>query len=127
MPQFPLNPEISRASGVSLNLLQITGQLAEKKPLRYTPAGIPLVEARMLHQSEQAEAGTLRQALCEIPVLALGEAANWLNATPLGVEFRLSGFLSAKSRHSKTLVLHVQTIDFLEGKENGTILQEKGR
>jgi primosomal replication protein N len=95
--------------------------------LRYTPAGIPLAEGRILHRSEQMEAGTLRQTVCEMPVLALGEMAHWLNAAPLGVEFRLSGFLAAKSRNSKTLVLHVQTIDFLEGKENGPILQEEGR
>jgi primosomal replication protein N len=110
-----------------LNQLQISGQLAEKKPLRYTPAGISVAEGHILHQSEQREAGTLRQTVCEIPVLALGDMANWLNATPLGVEFRLSGFLAAKSRNSKTLVLHIQTIDFLEGKENGPILQEEGR
>ncbi|MDR1350377.1 MAG: primosomal replication protein N [Zoogloeaceae bacterium] len=105
----------------------MTGRLAEKKPLRYTPAGIPVAEGRILHQSEQTEAGTLRQTRCEISALALGETANWLNATPLGVELRLSGFLTAKSHNSKTLVLHVQTIDFLEGKENGSILQEKRR
>lgn len=99
----------------------------EKKPLRYTPAGIPVAEGRILHQSEQTEAGTPRRTLCEMPVLALGEAAKWLNATPLGVEFQLSGFLTAKSRNSKAPVLHVQTIDFLEGKENAPILQEEGR
>ncbi|MDR3158753.1 MAG: primosomal replication protein N [Zoogloeaceae bacterium] len=104
----------------------MTGQLAEKKPLRYTPAGIPVAEGRIAHHSEQTEAGTLRQTVCEMPVLALGELANWLNATPLGVEFQISGFLAAKSRNSKTLVLHIQTIDFLEGKENGPILQEEG-
>jgi len=38
----------------------------------------------------------------------------------------VSGFLAAKSRNSKTPVLHVQTIEFLEGNENGSILQEEG-
>ena len=121
------NPDDARIEVFPLNQLRITGQLAEKKPLRYTPAGIPVAEGRLLHQSEQAEAGTPRQTACAMPVLAMGETANWLDATPLGVEVRISGFLAAKSRNSKTLILHVQTIDFLEGKENGSILQEEGR
>jgi primosomal replication protein N len=99
--------------------LRITGRLAEKKPLRYTPAGIPVAEGRLEHQSEQLEARQERQVYCEIPVLALGDLANLLAAAVIGAELRLEGFLMTRSRNSKTLVLHVQTIEFLEGTQNG--------
>jgi primosomal replication protein N len=99
--------------------LRITGRLAEKKPLRYTPAGIPVAEGRLEHQSEQLEARQERQTYCEIPVLALGDQANLLTAAAIGAELRLDGFLAVRSRNSKTLVLHVQTIEFLEGTKNG--------
>ena len=62
----------------------------------------------------------------EIAVVALGETARWLEAAPLGGAVKLTGFLAAKSRNSKTPVLHVNTLEYLEGNENGTILQEEG-
>ena len=34
---------------------------------------------------------------------------------PLGSEVRLQGFLSAKSKRSKKLMLHVTEIEFVEG------------
>ena len=62
----------------------------------------------------------------EIAVVALGETARWLEAAPLGGMVKLTGFLAAKSRNSKAPVLHVNTLEFLEGNENGSILQEEG-
>ena len=62
----------------------------------------------------------------EIAVVALGETARWLAAAPLGGAVKLTGFLAAKSRNSKAPVLHVNTLEFLEGNENGSVLQEEG-
>lgn len=95
--------------------------------MRYTPGGVPVSEGVLQHTSELIEAGVKRQVNCEISLLALGQAAQWLQATPLGNQINAVGFLSAKSRNSRTLVMHVNTIEFLEGIENGTILQEKRR
>jgi primosomal replication protein N len=114
-------------ASVVLNQVLITGQISEKKPLRYTPSGVPVAEARLGHGSEQVEAELPRQVECEISLLAFGLQANWLNAAPLGAGVQVGGFLAARSRNSKALVLHVQTIEFLEGKENGQILQKEGR
>lgn len=62
----------------------------------------------------------------EIAIVALGESARWLQAAPLGGAVKLTGFLAAKSRNSKAPVLHVNTLEYLEGNENGSILQEEG-
>ena len=62
----------------------------------------------------------------DIAVVALGESARWLQAAPLGGAVKLTGFLAAKSRNSKAPVLHVNTLEYLEGNENGSILQEEG-
>jgi primosomal replication protein N len=78
------------------------------------------------HASEQIEADVSRLVEVEIAVLALGEPARWLQAAPLGGAVRLTGFLAAKSRSSKMPVLHLNSIEFLEGNENGSILQEEG-
>ena len=63
----------------------------------------------------------------EIAVVALGEPARWLQAVSLGGAVNLTGFLAARTRNSKTPVLHVNSIEFLEGNESGSILQEEGR
>lgn len=94
--------------------------------MRYTPAGVPVSEGWLQHSSSQIESGAERSVEVEIAVVALGENARWLHAAPLGGAVKLTGFLAAKSRHSKAPVLHVNTLEFLEGNENGSILQEEG-
>jgi primosomal replication protein N len=90
--------------------------LLERKSLRYTPAGVPVSEGVLQHTSEQMEAETKRLVEMEMAVVALGEAARWLQAAPIGGSVKITGFLAAKSRNSKMPVLHVNSIEFLEGK-----------
>ena len=94
--------------------------------MRYTPAGVPVSEGWLQHASSQMEANVERQVKLEIPLLALGENSRWLESAPIGGQLQISGFLAAKSLKSKTPVLHVNSIEFLEGNENGSILQEEG-
>ncbi|HEX6735615.1 MAG TPA: primosomal replication protein N [Azonexus sp.] len=109
-----------------LNCIELSGQLVERKTLRYTPAGVPVSEGRLQHSSTQTEGGAERLVEVEIAVLALGASAKWLQAAPLGGAVRVTGFLAARSLKSRTPVLHVNSIEFLEGNENGSILQEEG-
>ena len=109
-----------------LNCIELSGRLVERKILRHTPAGVPVSEGRLQHSSAQVEGGAERVVEVEIAVLALGEPARWLQAAPLGGVVKATGFLAAKSRSSKMPVLHVNSIEFLEGNENGSILQEEG-
>jgi primosomal replication protein N len=78
------------------------------------------------HQSEQVEAGGPRRVECEIQAIGLGAMATWLQAANPGSAVRVTGFLAARSQHSKQLRLHVNTIEFVEGNQNGQILQEEG-
>ena len=80
----------------------------------------------MQHRSTQVEAGAERLVDVEIAVVAVGEPARWLQSAPLGGQVSVTGFLTARGRNSKSPVLHVNSIEFLEGKENGSILQEEG-
>ncbi len=102
-----------------LNCVELTGILTERKALRFTPAGVPVAECVISHQSEQCEAGRPRRVECEIQAVGLGETAKWLQAATPGVMVHLTGFLAAKSQHSKQLRLHVTTIKFVEGNQNG--------
>ena len=71
------------------------------------------------HQSEQVEAGSIRRIECQIQAIGLGETARWLQVATPGVKVHLTGFLAAKSQHSKQLRLHVTMIEFVEGNQNG--------
>jgi len=77
------------------------------------------MECAIAHQSDQVEAGSARRVECEIQAIALGETAKWLQAATPGVQVHLTGFLAARSQHSKQLRLHVTQIEFVEGKQNG--------
>ncbi|NJD24438.1 MAG: primosomal replication protein N [Betaproteobacteria bacterium] len=109
-----------------MNRCELSGTLIERKHLRYTPAGVPVSEGRLQHRSVQTEGGSERQVEVDIPLLALGDGARYLAAAPLGGRLKVTGFLAARGRNSRTPVLHVNTLEFLEGNENGTILQEEG-
>jgi primosomal replication protein N len=103
----------------SANRLEISGVITALDTLRYTPGGIPVVEFRLTHASERAEAGTARKVKVEIDAVAFEAQAMLLAAgsatATLGRELKAEGFLCAKSRYSKKPVLHVTNIEFMEG------------
>jgi primosomal replication protein N len=87
--------------------------------LRYTPAGIPVLNFRIDHSSQQIEAEVSRTVDCEMSAVVLGVTAQLLTGAKPGDMLHLSGFLAAKSLKSRTLVLHVNEIEFLEGNQHG--------
>ena len=61
------------------------------------------------------EAGTRRQVSAEVPAIAFDVQARLLAGTRLERALEVEGFLCAKSRRSKKLVLHATRIEFIEG------------
>ena len=100
---------------VPANKVEISGVITELKALRYTPAGVPVVEFRLKHESERAEAGATRKVAAEIEAIAFDAQARLLAAGPMGRQLKAEGFLCAKSRTSRKPVLHVTNIEFIEG------------
>ena len=87
----------------------------ELSELRYTPAGIPVVEFKLDHESEQDEAGSKRKVKAEISAVAFEAQARLVSKIKLNSDLKVEGFLGAKTRRSKKLVLHVTNIEFSEG------------
>ena len=83
--------------------------------MRHTPAGIPAVEFRLQHESERDEAGAKRRINAEVAGIAFEAQARLLARASLNTAIELQGFLAAKSKRSKKLVLHVTHIEFIEG------------
>ncbi|MGH8623596.1 MAG: primosomal replication protein N [Burkholderiales bacterium] len=88
------------------NEVALSGELTAIEPLRYTPAGIPLLNFRLLHRSQQAEAGLKRQVECEVNGVAMAEVAVALSRLKPGQAARVKGFLNRKNRMSAQLVFH---------------------
>jgi len=101
------------------NRLAIEGSITELKPLRHTPAGLPVLNFRIAHASEQVEADMARKVEVELAVVALGSTATLLSGAKPGDALRLDGFLAAKSAKSGQPVLHVERIEFVEGLNHG--------
>ena len=97
------------------NRVELSGRLLERGALRHTPAGLAALEFKLGHESEQDEAGTKRKVHAEIGAIAFEANARLIAGRPLGSELRLQGFVSAKSKRSKRLVLHVTNVEFAEG------------
>ncbi len=79
--------------------------------MRYTPAGMPIVTATLLHRSQQMEAGIQRQVEFEMSALAAGEISGRFSQAELGRVYQFTGFMTRKNRNSKALVFHIA--DFL--------------
>ncbi len=93
-----------------MNQFQFVASIAERDVIRYTPAGIPVVTAKLQHQSEQTEAGIKRLVEFELTAFAAGEISGRLNRAGLGEMFRFTGFMARRNRNSKSLVFHI--VDF---------------
>lgn len=93
-----------------MNQLQLAARIIEREALRYTPAGIPLVSAKLLHSLKQQNDEILQMINFEITAIAAGKISERFNQAELGNNFLFSGFLTRKSHKSKTLVFHI--VDF---------------
>lgn len=79
------------------------------EPIRYTPAGIPLLSFVLQHASEQTEAGLRRKVECEVNAVILGDLAK--SSIQLGSSVNVKGFLAKRSAKSTQLVLHIEKIE----------------
>ena len=88
------------------NEIALTGELTVIEPLRYTPAGVPLLGFKLMHRSRQTEAGLKRQVECEMGGVAMAEVAVEMARLKPGQAVLVSGFINRKNRMSAQLILH---------------------
>ncbi len=94
------------------NRVVVSGTLAERDTLRHTPAGVSVLKFRLQHDSTQPQGGGERKVSCEISAVAFEREAKLLTAAQLGSTLTVTGFLAARSRASRSLVLHASQIEF---------------
>lgn len=93
-----------------INRLVLSAQVLECEPVRHTPAGQPVLEMLLTHQSTVVEAGLERQIVLTISALAMGDLAKMLATTQLGSALHIEGFLAPARKDSVKLKLHMQKV-----------------
>ena len=94
-----------------MNKLLLQAEVVHIEPLRYTPAGIPLLGVSLRHVSEQVEACMKRKVECEVNAVALGDLA--LKSWTLGSHILATGFIAKRSLKSTQLVMHINYIEHI--------------
>ncbi|MBN8766871.1 MAG: primosomal replication protein N [Thiobacillus sp.] len=94
-----------------MNRLAIRGALVQVDPMRYSPAGVPIVEAVVHHQDSQLIAGQPRRIECELAVQASGSLAVQLARLTAGAQVMLEGALNRRSVNSRQLILILNRIE----------------
>ena len=90
-----------------MNSLALVAVVVQVQNLRYTPAGIPVLNLVLEHESRQIEAGTPRQVNLQMRAVVFGDMANTLSREPLMQAMEFHGFL-ANARNGKGVVFHIQ-------------------
>ncbi len=91
-----------------MNSFALVAAVVQVQNLRYTPAGIPVLNLVLEHESRQIEAGTPRQVNLQMRAVVFGDMANTLSREPLMQAMEFHGFL-AHARASKGVVFHIQS------------------
>ncbi len=86
-----------------------------KSALRYTPAGIAVLEASFQHEGTVTEAAAARTLAFEFSAVALGAVAQALDREALGELMTLEGFIAPRTRRSTRLVMHITEYKASEG------------
>ena len=104
-----------------MNRVRLIATLIEREAIRYTPAGVPIVALKLAHQSVQTEAGVDRSVEFEMSAFAADRIALRLDRVPLGSSLRLDGFLAARRRNTKALLLHLTEFELNISAEQPTL------
>jgi len=104
-----------------VNRVELIAQAVECTPLRFTPAGMPVLELTLAHESDVVEAGRSRRIELTIAAIAMGDLARMLERTSLGKRMKVTGFLAATRKGSSRLRLHIQAFVAVSDSDTPTV------
>lgn len=93
-----------------MNRISLTATVVECKALRFTPAGIPVLELTLAHESDVMEGGRMRRVDMMVQAMAIGDLARTLERIALGKTLQIDGFLAATRKGSSRLRVHIQQV-----------------
>jgi primosomal replication protein N len=91
-----------------VNTFELLAVVVQVQTLRYTPAGIPVLNLVLEHESQQVEVDTPRTVKLQIRAVVFGSQAETLARQPLMEAMEFRGFI-ANARANKGVVFHIQS------------------
>ncbi len=96
----------------AVNRLELSARLLEREALRYSPAGLPICQTLVEHESQQRDGGEFKTVRLVLAARFSGELALRVAVEALGAQLMITGFLGAKrlyrdNKPSGSLQLHV--------------------
>lgn len=98
-----------------MNQFRVQATALAKSALRYTPAGVAVLEANFQHEGTVTEAGAMRALSFEFAAVAVGAVAQALDREPLGTRMLLQGFIAPRTRRTTRLLVHITEYRVSEG------------
>ncbi len=95
----------------------LTARIVERSALRFTPAGLPVLDVSLRHESELIADRPARKVAFELRARAIGPITEPMLAAELGVEHGFEGFLGAQ-RNGRGIVFHIQSIELKRGQQH---------
>jgi primosomal replication protein N len=92
----------------AMNRVQLSARIVQRDAMRYTPAGLPVVDLRLAHDSERQQLGQTRKISMELHATALGDLAGTLMRTTVGTAGDFEGFL-VKQRNGRGVMLQIES------------------
>ena len=86
--------------------------VAREDDLRYTPAGLPVLQIWLSHQSRQTQSDIERDVSFEMQAVLIGESAERLAGKLINQTVDISGFIAQRSLRNQRLVLHIESIEW---------------
>lgn len=90
-----------------LNSVELEGELEKKEALRYSLAGVPILEFTIRYKGIVQEGGAERVLNFSAAAMAVGETAKKVSELELGSERIFKGFVSTTSARSSKLILYI--------------------
>ena len=89
-----------------MNQLVLTARVAERKALRYTPAGLPVLDMLLTHESQVEQEGQARTVRLDIRGRAIGSVVSAVERLEVGAARRFSGFVGSQA-NGRGIVFHL--------------------
>tara|TARA_A100000164_G_C21578141_1_gene617202 strand:+ start:92 stop:403 length:312 start_codon:yes stop_codon:yes gene_type:complete len=87
--------------------------LKHRDEIRYTPYGIPILSARLIHISKKNVSNVTKKLNFELELISVGEIAKEFSKVKIGTRCRFFGFISSKSPQSKNLIFNLTNFEEL--------------
>jgi primosomal replication protein N len=91
-----------------MNRVQLSARIVQRDAMRYTPAGLPVIDLRLAHDSQRQQLGQTRKISMELHATALGDLAGTLMHTTVGSAGDFEGFL-IKQRNGRGVMLQIES------------------